>query len=400
MQRLLKLVLLLLIASMAAVGSAAAASSESTIPPLPADAIIATVPMGGLTRGPAVDEATGRVYVANLQDGDVSVVESDGTLVAKVATPDKQVQWGPEAIAVDSATGRVFVQTTTGDITVVDAKTNKVSQVVDLATAGAGWPANRVMAFDAASRRLYANLRFDQRGLAAIDADTLQILATYPSLTDPLGVAVDDANHTVLVANGVASNIVMIDEGTNNELSNTIASLPDSPFSIAVDPVLHKAYASAGFAPLLYVVDTSSRELLETIDVPTSCDHYCSFVGVDPSTHLVYETEGAQLAVLDGTTGKHMASWAIPQGTGLAIDAIRHRVYVTSEGQLLMLDATKIDAATAPLETPASLPSTGGAPPSGGSGLPAALAWLATVALCASPLWWALVSLNRSLTRR
>ena len=82
--------------------------------------MVATVKVGERPEAVAVDSATHRVYVANNHSNTVTVIDGTNNEVAATV----KTGGGPYAITVDSATHQAFVTTLAGDrLTVIDGRT-------------------------------------------------------------------------------------------------------------------------------------------------------------------------------------------------------------------------------------------------------------------------------------
>ena len=77
-----------------------------------------------------------------------------------------------------------------------------------------------------------------------IDAATRAVTATVPVGSDPYGVAVDPAAHTVYVTNDGDGTVSVIDAATRA----VTATIPvgNGPDGVAVDPATHAAYVTNG----------------------------------------------------------------------------------------------------------------------------------------------------------
>ena len=167
-----------------AASAPSAASSQSAAPSPGPYKVTATVPLGSKSPyGVAVDPGTHTVYVTNVKDGTVSVIDAS----TRTVTATIPVGKSPQEVAVDPGTHTVYV-TDYGD--------NSVS---------------------------------------VIDASTRTVTATIPVGTSPHGVAVDPGTHTVYVANAKDGTVSVIDASTRT----VTATIPvgKSPLRVAVNPV-------------------------------------------------------------------------------------------------------------------------------------------------------------------
>jgi len=117
----------------------------SVIDATAADAVVATVTVGGSPKAIAVDDVTGFAYVTNEASDTVSVIGDEDELVATVGVGDR-----PIGIAVDAAGGRVFVANNLSDnVSVIRTADHTVEATV--AVQGRPWS----VAVDATTRKGY-----------------------------------------------------------------------------------------------------------------------------------------------------------------------------------------------------------------------------------------------------
>jgi DNA-binding beta-propeller fold protein YncE len=224
------------------------------------------------------------------------------------------------------------------------------------------WPSGQSITIDRTLRRIYVTLN-EERRLAVFDADSLQDIWNYPSLGFPGFIAVDETSHAVYVPTGLP-NVVVIDGSTNKILPTNITSLPEFAQGAAVDAGAKHAYVGSNQG-LLYVIDTTTHQLINTLDFPRPSNCNGCGLTVDPVRHRLYYAAFDGLIVLDTMTDKVVADWAVSTSSGIVVDPERQHLYLASPLGLLILDTSKLDTASAG----GSLPATGG-PPSGSSAFP------------------------------
>jgi DNA-binding beta-propeller fold protein YncE len=326
-------------------------------------AIIAEVSVGDGARGPSVHPETGRIYVANWLEATVSVVDPDGTVVATIATPSRAAEtWGPEATAVDTLTNRVFALDTSGDLTVIDANRNEVSERVELFDEMAAWPMTGSVVIDVEARRVLSSLRMDPRRVVFLDADSFEELRQFASLRDPLIMGFDPSRHRAYIPDASLDQVAMVDTETGMTITE-IAVSPDGPFSAAADSVLQRVYVSSETAGILYAVDAISGTIIQTIEVP-GCYYLCAYLSADGEGSRLYYMTTSQLLTINTLTNAVVARRFLPGVlSGMTVDPARDRLYITTGSSLLILDTQRLD------ESP-QLPGLGGPPSTGSTTLP------------------------------
>lgn len=235
--RLLPIVILLILCFVVTHTSTAAQT-----PQLP---ILWRTDISGDPRGLAADEQTGRVYVAEWTAGKVAVVEPSGTIATIIDTPATELrQWGPEALAFDPQTTRVFAVETNGDIAGIDASTNTIINKRTFGEGG-GWPMSAHMVVDSAARRVVSTIRFSQQ-IVALNADSMEVVARIGlNQADVLGLAVNEKTHMAYVGSPPTAVITGINLITNTEFP-VVSGLAHGPSNLVADPRTNLLYGVAG----------------------------------------------------------------------------------------------------------------------------------------------------------
>ena len=231
----------------------------------------------------------------------------------------------PWGVAVDPGTHTVYVTNLDDDtVSVIDASTRTVT-----ATVPVGKDPNGV-AVDPGTHTVYVANDGDN-AVSVIDGSTRTVTATVPVGKNPVGVAVDPGTHTVYVANGHASTVSVIDGSTRTVTATVpVGSFPNG---VAVDPGTHTVYVTnSGPGPgsdTVSVIDGSTRTVTATLHVGSGPRK----VAVDPGTHTVYVANGDTVSVIDGS--RRAVTATVPVGSGgggVAVDPGTHTVYVANNG--------------------------------------------------------------------
>lgn len=97
--------------------------------PAHSQTVIATVPVGIRPRGLAVNPATNKIYVANFDSSNVTVIDGATNSVTTVTDPNASA---PFAVAVNPVTNKIYVVNLfSSNVTVIDGATNSVTTVAD-----------------------------------------------------------------------------------------------------------------------------------------------------------------------------------------------------------------------------------------------------------------------------
>jgi YVTN family beta-propeller protein len=250
----------------------------------------------------AFDPVTGNVYVGELntlpnETDQVAVVNpSSGATVVTIPLP---VAGDPSAIAVDSATGAVYVADG-GDIAVIDDATNSVSTTIPL-----------------------------------------------PAGTDPVGIAVDSTTNTIYVTNDSATDggVVVIDGGTNN-VTSTVSSGGAVPIGIAVDEATDLIWVADYYGNTVAAISGVTGSVVQSVSVTDARD-----IAVNPVTDTVYvlsDVSSRALTVIDGANGTVTTTVPVSGGqfAGVAVDPSANVVFVQDANGSGTTSTAIIDGAT------------------------------------------------------
>lgn len=165
--------------------------------------------------GLAVDAAAGRLYVADLAQNQVGVIDLstrkplayyrayDETAVTIASSPRSGKQEnGAQNIAVDPQGRRLFVTNPgSGTLTVIDAGTGRLLKSVETGKA----PLD--VAWNAGAKQIYVTNRGsgEDGTVTVVDGDSYAVLAQLRTGTYPQTVVVDPASHAVFVSNKAKS---------------------------------------------------------------------------------------------------------------------------------------------------------------------------------------------------
>ena len=159
--------------------------------------------------------------------------------------------------------------------------------------------------------------------LSAWPADALSVIRTIPVGAQPFGVAA--AGGLLFVANNGGTTVSIIDTASNTVTGSIVVG--NGPGEVVVDG--GRAYVGNFTDGTVSVVDTATRSIVTTLS-PGGLG-----VAVDPVLHRLYATSGTRLTVFDTDTQQTVATLSAPATGGwwaVAVDPIRHRVYLGDMG--------------------------------------------------------------------
>lgn len=279
----------------------------------------------------AIDSATGRLYVAESGANRVSVWTGDGAPVASQIA----VQRLPSSIAIDATGRRAYVTDTVLDgLTILNTDTLASAGRLPLGTVNSG------LAYDdiSASKRLYA-ANYAAGTISVIDPSSCQILANWHVGDRPWSVAVDPALQQLY------SLTVLQGRGTLNVLStangSSVAQI-DVGFAgagrIAVNRTTHLLYVTSGSVHASTVTVIDGRRL-GAGGAPITVGSRPVGVAIDETANRIYvaNQQTGTISVIDGATGTVIATWQPSRSNvwGLAVDPEMGRLFVSVPGNLV-----------------------------------------------------------------
>jgi YVTN family beta-propeller protein len=300
---------------------------------------LSSVDLGTVPRAVAVDSNSGTIYVVLYLNGTTLALDPH-TLetVAKVATPS------PYAVAVDSATDRIYVsQGEGGSISVIDGSSSSVIAAVQ----GAGTP--YALAVDEAQNLVFA-ADTGANSLWIINGSTDAVSARIP-MGDTSALAVDPTLHEAFIGNLSSDlqsgTIEVVDTSSLSIIRTVQIAIPPGHF--AVDPASHLLFVTSAAAPgqgsnFLAINDSTFQtayslhlgEAPSVMTVGSSPDVYVS----DPGVNRLYEIDGATGQLLLNSTGDS-SGISFTGITSMAFDGLTGRVYITENDvtSLIVLSA-------------------------------------------------------------
>ena len=261
-----------------------------------------------------------------------------GSPASRAATVASSWPVGPQpfGLAVDEQTGKVYVANSggaapdgSGRISVVDPATGSVDTIRTSLTPN-------LVLVDSVGRRLYssnANLNTNARSLDVFDLDTRASVANL--LVGGFGMALDRAAGRLYVCE--SGSLKVIDTTTLAVVASATAPASTWWFSVAADPDRHHLYVTniRETSPTFFVLD--DRDLTTLAEIPFATATRFA-VTVDPVTHFVFVAGGqwdgqamaSALSVIDPDTLNVTQRTSLPGfAVGIALAPSRHRIYVS-----------------------------------------------------------------------
>jgi YVTN family beta-propeller protein len=283
-----------------------------------------TITVGINPQDLAVNSITNRIYVSNLTDNSVSVIDGSSNTVVDTIS----VGAVPEQIAVNSRTNMIYVANSSGDtINAIDGSTDIV--VATIPSAGTVF-----LAVNPVTNRIYAGNQVAQT-VTVIDGSTNTVITTIAIPGEgviPEALAVNSNSNLIYLALDSFENnkSITVISGTTNTIIHTIP-LPDGAGinGMAADLELSRIYIVDSSLKAIYVFNTKANAVVGTVSLPDS--HFPFAAAVEPSHEIVVSdyTDGTLIRInpwnlsVDGSSGNGRGP------SGIAVNPITQTLYVS-----------------------------------------------------------------------
>jgi uncharacterized protein len=262
--------------------------------------------------GIVVDSQSGKFYAVNPSKDTVTVLDSNGHFVSRIAVGKE-----PVSIASNPDTNRVYVANSgSGNVSVIDGHTDKVMATVPVGdlpyTIAVNRPANKV----------YVSRTFSDVTVI-IDGKTDAPTTVKAGVGD--AVAAESLDNGTYMTSFESLHVTVFD-GKNN-LTSKIET-PNHIWAIAGSPARNKIYAVSVGNSNVTVIDGTSHK---TRTVSTG-ENPCA-VAVDDSSGKAFVANFASndVTVIDGASDAVVGTMSVdPKPQAIAVDSNNHRVYVVS----------------------------------------------------------------------
>ena len=265
----------------------------------------------------AVNSASDRVYVLNTTSGTVSVL--DGKTDAVIATVNVG-KW-PYVLAANPGENKVYGSNIFSNaITIIDGTTN-TAKTVNAGSADA-------IAIDSKRNKAFL-LGYEASSLIVLNGSDNSLSRMLTGAIHLWGIALDETAGTLYVTRIGNGDVVAIDENSN---TFTPIGAGQLPCAVAVNAKTNTVYVANYGDDSITVIDGAKRVAVATIPVGS----HPQAIAVDSQNNLIYvaNMHGNSVTVIDGSSSKVVAT--LPAGShpyAIALDADGAALFVANLGE-------------------------------------------------------------------
>jgi YVTN family beta-propeller protein len=289
-----------------------------------------SVTVGTAPRSIAINEVTNKIYVPGFGSNDLTVI--DGA----TNTPQTVTGFGigPSAVAVNPLTNQIFVANAgggniPGSVTVFNGVDNTFSSVNVATGAGASQAA---IVVDPQTDIAYASINGGD--VTAVNGGTLAVTPLTTGASANSALALNPVTHKVYAAAAdpvsSLSTVAVVDGAAN--VSNPLTT-PSQPFAVAVNPATNKVYVANFGANNVSVIDGATNAITATVTAGTNP----TALAIDAAQNLIYvaNLNSDSVTIIDGASNTtHTQTVGTPASPdSLAVNPVLRQVYGSASGQ-------------------------------------------------------------------
>jgi DNA-binding beta-propeller fold protein YncE len=225
--------------------------------------LLQTIPLKGATGRLdhlAIDSKNGRLFVANLSNNSLDIVDLKAGKLVKQIPDQKKIQ----GIAYAADLDRIFVGNgMSGECNVFDGKDYKLLKSIKLP--------------DADNVRYLASRRFvyvghAEKALSAIDAQTYEVKAEIQLPGRPEGFQLETKRPRLYMNTVEPTRLVVVDTEKNEVLHRYPLKLADRAYPMAVDEAHHRLFLGCRSKPSIVVMDSETGKEVTSVAIPEDID--------------------------------------------------------------------------------------------------------------------------------
>jgi DNA-binding beta-propeller fold protein YncE len=265
----------------------------------------------------AIDSTHGRLFVANLSNNSLDIVDLKAGKLLKQIPDQKKIQ----GIAYAPDLDRIYVGNGIGgECNVFDGKDYKLLKSIPL-------PGADNVRYLASRQLVYVG--HAEKALSAIDARTFEVKAQMKLPGRPEGFQLDPKRPRLYMNTVDPTFLVVVATDKNEVLERYPVKLADRAYPQALDDANHRLFLGCRNKPSIVVMDTDTGKALTSVPIPEDIDD----LFYDAKNKRLYASCGAgTLAVVQQRDADHYESLEVIPTVKLArtcfFDAMGERLYL------------------------------------------------------------------------
>jgi DNA-binding beta-propeller fold protein YncE len=206
----------------------------------------------------ALDAKNSRLFVANLSNNSLDVVDLKGGKLLKQVTGQNKIQ----GIAYDPDLDRIFVGNGgDGVCNALDGRSYRLLHTIKL-------PGADNVRYDHRTRQVYVG--HAENSLTAIDARTFEVKATIKLPASPKAFQIDPTRPRLYANTTPPSQLVEIDTDKNEVVARHSPTARN--YALALDPAGRRFFVGCREKPLIVVLDAKTGKKAAEVEVPRDID--------------------------------------------------------------------------------------------------------------------------------
>jgi YVTN family beta-propeller protein len=308
------------------------------------------IPVGANPTQIAINPVTNKVYVANSGSDSVTVIDA-GT----GATTTVPVNDDPRWLGINVETNRIYVShLTAANTAIIDGATD--TNIGTLLNGGGGWTAVNPL------KNSTYQIRYGTADEVNIVKGDLIELTFASRSYEPVAIAVNPVNNRVYLANAITGDVssndlttpvyyppLLCPDGSGGfrpqppdppaPYSDPCIDVPDTPVSVAVNPVTNTVYALSDTGTNSISVISGANHTYTSLNPPVAGT--ARTIAVNPVTNTIYAIYSTTLVVIDGSDNT-MTVIPVPGGPmAIGVNVFTNMVYVpNADGTMLVLNGS------------------------------------------------------------
>ncbi len=280
-----------------------------------------TITTGDSPAGIAINTANGKIYVADLEDNNVTVIDGATNVPSVNVTIGYNAE--PAAVAVDPTTGTYYVADSSSDNVTVMSSSNAILENLSVGLDPIA------VAYDPVTNDVYV-ANYLSSNITVISASTNQIVGNLTCGDTPQAIAVNTVTGTIYVADAADDNVTVINTAGQQVANVTVGT---EPYSIAVDSLTGNVYVANVYGgPDISVISNATNTVTGSLGSGYGPDGVAVLSSPTSPTLYVADSLDDNVTVVNLSTGAEVVNLTVGQDpVAVAVNPSTGEAYVVNE---------------------------------------------------------------------